>query len=157
MPTITAMVISSPLGLGHTFPESRAWIGITRLARIYAPSGRSRQGDGGPAAPQGVGRPGWLGAKKTPPEGWGRERGRALTGTRWSEILEEIIRDPDTNSTARCTAIRTLLDIKPPAPSSDAWAALDEAWPPTPPGKGGPVTFLGSPTPAARRLRGLRP
>jgi hypothetical protein len=45
------------------------------------------------------------------------------------EILEEIIRDPETNSTARCTAIRTLLDIKPPEPSSDAWAALDEASP----------------------------
>jgi hypothetical protein len=45
------------------------------------------------------------------------------------EILEEIIRDPDTNSTARCTAIRTLLDIKPPAPSSGAWAELDKLAP----------------------------
>jgi hypothetical protein len=26
-------------------------------------------------------------------------------------ILEEIIRDPDTNATARCTAIRTLREI----------------------------------------------
>ena len=31
-------------------------------------------------------------------------------------ILEEIIRDPDTNATARCTAIRTLREIpEPPA------------------------------------------
>ena len=31
-------------------------------------------------------------------------------------ILEEIIRDPDTNPTARCTAIRTLREIpEPPA------------------------------------------
>jgi hypothetical protein len=34
------------------------------------------------------------------------------------EILEEIIRDPDTNPTARCTAIRTLLEIAPPEVSS---------------------------------------
>ena len=32
-----------------------------------------------------------------------------------AEILEEIIRDPDTNPTARCTAIRTLLEIAPAA------------------------------------------
>jgi hypothetical protein len=32
------------------------------------------------------------------------------------KILEEIIRDPDTNATARCTAIRTLREIpEPPA------------------------------------------
>ena len=31
-------------------------------------------------------------------------------------ILEEIIRNPDTNATARCTAIRTLREIpRPPA------------------------------------------
>ena len=31
-------------------------------------------------------------------------------------ILEKIIRDPDTNATARCTAIRTLCEIpEPPA------------------------------------------
>ena len=29
-------------------------------------------------------------------------------------ILEEIIRDPDTNATARCTAIRTLREIPEP-------------------------------------------
>ena len=33
-------------------------------------------------------------------------------------ILEEIIRDDDTNATARCTAIRTLLEIVPPEVSS---------------------------------------
>jgi hypothetical protein len=53
------------------------------------------------------------------------------------EILEEIIRDPETNSTARYTAIRTLLDIKPPELSSDAWAALDETWPPRHQGREG--------------------
>jgi hypothetical protein len=31
------------------------------------------------------------------------------------EILEEIIRDPQTNATARCTAIRTLREIAPRA------------------------------------------
>ena len=44
-------------------------------------------------------------------------------------ILEEIIRDPDINPTARCTAIRTLLEIRPPAPSSGPWADLDELAP----------------------------
>ena len=44
-------------------------------------------------------------------------------------ILEQIIRDRETNPTARCTAIRTLLEIRPPAPSSDAWADLDELSP----------------------------
>jgi hypothetical protein len=29
-------------------------------------------------------------------------------------VLEEIIRDPDTNATARCTAIRTLREIPEP-------------------------------------------
>jgi hypothetical protein len=33
-------------------------------------------------------------------------------------ILEEIIRDPDTNATARCTAIRTLREI-PERPAVD--------------------------------------
>ena len=36
------------------------------------------------------------------------------------EILEEIIRDPETNPTARCTAIRTLREIPQPV-------ALDES------------------------------
>jgi hypothetical protein len=38
-------------------------------------------------------------------------------GTRGDiRILEEIIRDPETNATARCTAIRTLREIpEPPA------------------------------------------
>ena len=35
-------------------------------------------------------------------------------------ILEEIIRDPDTNATARCTAIRTLREIPEP-PASDGY------------------------------------
>ena len=35
-------------------------------------------------------------------------------------ILESIIRSPDTNPTARCTAIRTLLEIKPPPFTSEA-------------------------------------
>jgi hypothetical protein len=30
------------------------------------------------------------------------------------EVLEQIIRDPDTNATARCTAIRTLREIPEP-------------------------------------------
>jgi hypothetical protein len=32
-------------------------------------------------------------------------------------ILEEIIRDPETNATARCTAIRTLREIPEPRAS----------------------------------------
>jgi hypothetical protein len=39
-------------------------------------------------------------------------------------ILEEIICDPDTNATARCTAIRTLREIPEP-PAGDAFADLD--------------------------------
>jgi hypothetical protein len=39
-------------------------------------------------------------------------------------ILEEIIRDPETNATARCTAIRTLREIPEP-PAADAFADLD--------------------------------
>jgi hypothetical protein len=36
------------------------------------------------------------------------------------KILEELIRDPETNPTARCTAIRTLREIEPdPPPASD--------------------------------------
>ena len=34
-------------------------------------------------------------------------------------ILEEIIRDPDTNPTARVTAIRALREIPPPEPISE--------------------------------------
>jgi hypothetical protein len=45
------------------------------------------------------------------------------------QILEDIIRHPDTNATARCTAIRTLLEIKPPPFTSQAWADLDELAP----------------------------
>jgi len=41
-------------------------------------------------------------------------------------ILEEIIRDPDTNPTARCTAIRTLREIAPEPPAAGAFADLDE-------------------------------
>jgi hypothetical protein len=40
-------------------------------------------------------------------------------------ILEEIIRDRDTNPTARCTAIRTLLEIAPAEPIS-GFEDLDE-------------------------------
>jgi hypothetical protein len=37
-------------------------------------------------------------------------------------ILEEIIRDPDTNATAKCTAIRTLLEFpNPPAVDTDLY------------------------------------
>jgi hypothetical protein len=54
---------------------------------------------------------------------------RSLDRNEMARILEEIIRDRDTNPTARCTAIRTLLEIKPPAPSSGAWAELDELAP----------------------------
>lgn len=38
-------------------------------------------------------------------------------------ILEEIIRDPDTNATARCTAIRTLRE-GPQPPAAEAFAHL---------------------------------
>ena len=38
-------------------------------------------------------------------------------------ILEEIIRDPDTNATARCTAIRTLREIPEP-PASEEFPEL---------------------------------
>ena len=38
-------------------------------------------------------------------------------------ILEEIIRDPETNPTARCTAIRTLREI-PQLPVAEASAYL---------------------------------
>jgi hypothetical protein len=41
-------------------------------------------------------------------------------------ILEEIIRDEDTNATARCTAIRTLREIAPEPPATGAMYALDE-------------------------------
>ena len=40
------------------------------------------------------------------------------------EILEKIIRDPDTNPTARCTAIRTLREF-PHQPGDSAFADLD--------------------------------
>jgi len=42
------------------------------------------------------------------------------------EILEELIRDPDTNPTAKCTAIRTLREIAPEPPKAGAMYALDE-------------------------------
>ena len=45
------------------------------------------------------------------------------------EILEELIRDPDTNATAKCTAIRTLREIAPEPPATGALAALDELRP----------------------------
>jgi hypothetical protein len=44
------------------------------------------------------------------------------------EILEEIIRDPETNATARCTAIRTLREVQNglPAQGGNAFDELDE-------------------------------
>ena len=40
------------------------------------------------------------------------------------KILEEIIRDPDTNATARCTAITTLREIpQPPAVDESLYGA----------------------------------
>ena len=39
-------------------------------------------------------------------------------------ILEEIIRNPDTNATARCTAIRTLREF-PQQPEASVFADLD--------------------------------
>jgi hypothetical protein len=39
-----------------------------------------------------------------------------MTKDEMVEILEEIIRDPDSNPTARCTAIRTLREIEPQDP-----------------------------------------
>jgi hypothetical protein len=50
----------------------------------------------------------WLGVKKTPPDGDG---GLNLEREEMIRILEEIIRDPDTIATARCTAIRTPREI----------------------------------------------
>jgi hypothetical protein len=63
-------------------------------------------------------------------------------------ILEEIIRDPDTNSTARCTAIRTLREIAPEPQQpvrSPPWIIQTAAWLEEPDA---------APLPA-RRLRGL--
>jgi len=42
------------------------------------------------------------------------------------EILEALIRDPETNPTARCTAIRTLREIQAQEPQNDGFAGLDE-------------------------------
>jgi hypothetical protein len=55
--------------------------------------------------------------------------GGSLDRDEMVRILEEIIRDEETNATARCTAIRTLLEVAPKAPSSGAWADLDELAP----------------------------
>jgi hypothetical protein len=44
-------------------------------------------------------------------------------------ILEKIIRDPETNPTARCTAIRTLREIEPEPPMAGVFADLDELRP----------------------------
>jgi hypothetical protein len=41
-------------------------------------------------------------------------------------ILEEIIRDPESNATARCTAIRALREIAPEPPKDGVLAELDE-------------------------------
>jgi hypothetical protein len=49
-----------------------------------------------------------LTTKNTPPD---RNGGLSLEREEMVRILEEIIRDPDTNATARCTAIRTLREI----------------------------------------------
>jgi hypothetical protein len=43
------------------------------------------------------------------------------------QILEELIRSPETNPTAKCTAIRTLMEIAPDPPvAGDLFADLDE-------------------------------
>ena len=49
----------------------------------------------------------WLAVKKTPPR-----KERRMHTDEMVEILEGLIRDPDTNPTAKCTAIRTLMRIK---------------------------------------------
>jgi hypothetical protein len=41
-------------------------------------------------------------------------------------ILEALIRDPDTNPTAKCTAIRALREIAPEPPKDGVLAELDE-------------------------------
>jgi hypothetical protein len=49
-----------------------------------------------------------------------------LVGER-AQILEELIRSPETNPTAKCTAIRTLMEIAPDPPvAGDHFADLDE-------------------------------
>jgi hypothetical protein len=53
---------------------------------------------------------GLVAAEKTPPPQTGGVR---VDREEMIRILEEIIRDPDTNATARCTAIRTLREIAP--------------------------------------------
>jgi len=47
--------------------------------------------------------------RKLPPDG---ERGLNVEREEMIRILETIIRDPHTNTTARCTAIRTLRDFR---------------------------------------------
>jgi hypothetical protein len=50
-----------------------------------------------------------------------------LTRQDMAEILEEIIRDEATNATARCTAIRTLLELRGDEPVADGpFARVDE-------------------------------
>jgi len=48
--------------------------------------------------------------------------------TEMVQILEEIIRDPATNATARCTAIRTLREVQDDLPKTakDEFDELDE-------------------------------
>jgi hypothetical protein len=42
------------------------------------------------------------------------------------QILEELIRSPETNGTAKCTAIRTLMEIAPDPPvAGDVFADLE--------------------------------
>jgi hypothetical protein len=62
----------------------------------------------------------WLTAKKTPPDG----NGGVMERDEMIRILEEIIRDPDANPTARCTAIRTLREF-PRQPEDSVFADLD--------------------------------
>jgi vesicle coat complex subunit len=58
--------------------------------------------------------------KKTPPTGMAREGGVRMEHEEMIEILEAIVRDENTNPTARCTAIRTLVELDPQPRIKDA-------------------------------------
>jgi hypothetical protein len=52
-----------------------------------------------------------------------------MTKQEMIDILEALIRDPDTNATAKCTAIRTLREMQPDKSGElvdlDDWRRLD--------------------------------
>jgi hypothetical protein len=56
-----------------------------------------------------------------------RKRRRQMEPTEMVQILEDIIRDPETNATARCTAIRTLRELQADMPKTarDEFDELD--------------------------------